>query len=166
MPSLSRRSLLKAVGITGTSISVAGCSEIGSTDSAEDPPAGSLTFRNRHSVPHEIGLEVLDVGTEIGERVDGHDTVTGTPDAVVPQRDLTATAVLEPGQTRTYESVFETEVWYDIRFTLDDEYPGEDLARTVFKPVRPNADTTGRMLTGRVLDGGEFSWSVSVTDAL
>jgi hypothetical protein len=55
-------------------------------------------------------------------------------------------------------------VWYDIRFTLDDEYPGEDLARTVFKPVRQNADITGRTLTGRVSDGGEFSWTVSTVD--
>lgn len=161
MSSLSRRSFLKAAGITATSISVAGCSGSDSTDSSERPPAGSVAYRNRHSVSHEIGLDVLDVGTMIGERVDGHDTVTGTPDVVVPQRDLTATAVLEPGQRRTYESVFETAVWYDIRFTLDDEYPGEDSARTVFKPVRPNADTPGRMLDGRVSNGGEFSWAVS-----
>ena len=164
MPSLDRRSFLKAVGTTGIGLSVAGCSGLDSTDSEDALPAGSLSFRNQHSVPHEIGLEVLDVGTTIGEREDGHDTVTGTPDVGVPQRDLTATAVIEPGQTRTYESVFETVVWYDIRFTLDDEYPGEDLARTVFKPVRQNADITGRTLTGRVSDGGEFSWTVSTVD--
>ena len=163
MPSLDRRSFLKTVGTMGIGLSVAGCSGIGSTDPGDAPPPGSLSFRNRHSVPHEIGLEVLDVGTTIGEREDGHDTVTGTPDVGVPQRDLTATAVIEPGQTRTYESVFETEVWYDVRFTLDGTYPGEDSARTVFKPVRPNADTTGRVLAGRVSQGGEFSWAVSVT---
>ena len=161
MPSLRRRSFLKAVGIAGTSVSVAGCSEIRSTESSEDPPAGSLKLRNRHSVPHEISVEVLNVGTMIGERVDGHDTVTGTPDVVVPQRDLTATAVVEPGETRIYEAVFESQVWYDVRFILDDEYPGEDSARTVFKPVRPNAETTGRILAGRVSEGGEFSWAVS-----
>ncbi|WP_082238223.1 hypothetical protein [Halorubrum tebenquichense] len=161
MPSLRRRSFLKAVGIAGTGVSVAGCSEIRSTESPEDPPAGSLNFRNDHSVPHEISVEVLDMGTTIGERVDGHDTVTGTPDVVVPQRDLTATAVVEPGEARTYEAVFESQVWYDVRFTLDDEYPGEDSARTVFKPVHPDADITGRTLEGRVSEGGEFSWAVS-----
>ena len=163
MPSPDRRSFLKAVGTTGIGLSVAGCSGLDPTDSENAPPAGSLSFRNNHSVPHEIGLEVLDVGTTIGEREDGHDTVTGTPDVGVPERDLTATAVIEPGQTRTYESAFETEVWYDVRFTLDGKYPGEDSARTVFKPVRPNADTTGRALAGRVSQGGEFSWVVSVT---
>lgn len=161
MPSFRRRSVLKAVGITGMSVSLAGCSEIGSTDSSTDPPAGSMTLRNRHSVPHEIAVEVLDVGTMIGERVDGHDTVTGTPDIVVPQRDLTATAIVEPGEMRTYDAVFGSQVWYDVRFTLDDEYPGEDSARTVFKPVRPNAETTGRVLIGRVSEDGEFSWAVS-----
>ncbi|TKX83628.1 twin-arginine translocation signal domain-containing protein, partial [Halorubrum sp. SS5] len=161
MPSFSRRSLLKAVGVTGASVSVVGCSKLGPTGSPQTPPAGSLLLRNRHSVPHEIALEVLDVGTAVTRRVEEHDTVTGTPDAAVPERDLTVTAVLEPGQTRTYESVFVSEVWYDIRFTLDGEYPGEDLARTVYKPVRRNAETAGRKLIGRVSDGGGFSWGVS-----
>jgi len=137
-----------------------------STGLSEGPPAGSLRFHNGDSVPHEVAVEVLDVGTAIGERVDGHDTVTGTPDTVVAQRDLTATAVLEPGQTQTYESVFESQVWYDIRFTLDGEYPGEDLGRTVFKPVRPNSESPGRILIGSVSGGGELSWSIMVTDSL
>ncbi|WP_080510135.1 hypothetical protein [Halorubrum distributum] len=160
MPSPNRRSFLKAVGIIGTSISVAGCSEIGSTESSESLPAGSVKFHNDDSVPHEISVEVLNVGTMRGERIDGHYTVTGTPDVAVFQRNLTATVVLEPGEIRTYESVFESEVWYDIRFTLDDKYPGEDSARTIFKPVRPSAETPGRILTGRVWDGGEFSWAI------
>lgn len=160
MSALHRRSFLKAVGILGTSISVAGCSEIGSTESSESLPAGSLKFHNSDSVPHEISVEVLNVGTMRGERVDGHDTVTGTPDVAVFQRNLTATVIVEPGEKRTYESVFKSEVWYDIRFTLDDKYPGEDSARTIFKPVRPSAETPGRILTGRVWDGGEFSWSI------
>jgi len=57
-----------------------------------------------------------------GERRDGQYTVTGTPDVAVSQQNLTATVILEPGEKRTYESVFESEVWYDIRFTLDDKY--------------------------------------------
>jgi len=160
MPSLHRRSFLKAAGITGTSISVAGCSEIGSTESSESLPAGSLTFHNDDSVPHEISVEVLNVGTMRGERRDGQYTVTGTPDVAVSQQNLTATVILEPGENGLMNPSSKSEVWYDIRFTLDDKYPGEDSARTIFKPVRPNAETTGRTLTGRVWDGGEFSWAI------
>ncbi|WP_340102245.1 hypothetical protein [Salinibaculum salinum] len=166
MVSIPRRSFLKAVGIMGTSMSTAGCSRLGSTDSSESLPAGSLKFHNDDTVPHEVSVEVLNVGTSMGERIDGHDTVTGTPDVAVPQRDLTATAILEPGQTGTYESVFESRVLYDIRFTLDDMYPGEDLGRTVFHPNPSSNETTGQILGGNVSDGGELSWQISPTDNL
>jgi len=166
MASTHRRSFLRVAGIIGVSTSLAGCSGIGLMDSSEDLPAGSLKFDNDHTVPHEISIEVLNVGTSKGERRDGHDTITGTPDTAVPQRNLTATTIVEPGQTQTYESVFESRVWYDVRFTLDDEYSGEDLGRTVFHPNSSSDETTGQILGGNVSDGGELSWQISTTDNL
>ena len=79
MASTHRRSFLRAAGIIGVSTSLAGCSGIDLMDSSEDLPAGSLNFDNDGTAPHEISIEVLNVGTSKGERRDGHDTVTGTP---------------------------------------------------------------------------------------
>jgi len=134
------------------------------SDRSDDLPAGSLTFRNDHSLPHELALEVLDVGTSRGPRENGHETVTGTPDVAVSERNLTTTVVAEPGETRTYESVFRSPVWYDVRFTIDDRYPGEDLARTVIHPDRRSENQSWQRLEGRVSEAGELSWTVTSTD--
>lgn len=164
MSSIRRRWFLRGVGATVTSAFVAGCSLTRETGTAENPPAGSLEFHNRDSVPHEISVEVLNVGDSVGNRENGHSTVIGTPEVVVPQRDLTATVVLEPGQKRLYESVFQSQVWHDVRFTVDDKYPGEDLARTVYNPAQPGDVDTGQILGGDVSTGGELSWYITVTE--
>jgi len=161
MPSIQRRSFLEALGATA-SVALAGCSTL--TDRSDDLPAGSLTFRSDHDVPHELGLEVLDVGTSLGDRENGHETVVGTPDIPVSERDLTTTVMVEPDETRTYESVLRSPVWYDIRFTIDDDYPGEDLARTVIYPDRRGEDHLWQRLEGRVSEAGELSWAVASTD--
>lgn len=127
-------------------------------------PAGSLTFRNDHSVPHELALEVLDVGTSLGDRENGHETVTGTPDIPVSERGLTTTVVVGPGETQTYESVLQSPVWYDVRYTIDDKYPGEDRARTVIYPDRRSEDRLWQRLEGRISEDGEVNWVVVSTD--
>ena len=162
MPSTQRRSFLWTLGATATSVTLAGCSMV--PGRSDDPPAGSLTFRNDHSVPHELGFEVLGVGDSLGDRENGHETVVGIPDRAVPERDLTATVVVEPGETRTYEAVLRSPVWYDVRFTIDDEYPGEDLARAVIYPARRGDDRPWQRLEGRVSDSGTLSWAVVSTE--
>lgn len=166
MPSIRRRSALKTIGLLATSGFLAGCPLNDTTSTPENPPAGSLEFWNDDSVPHELSVEVLDVGSRKGERLDGHQTVAGTPEVEAPQRNLTASAVVEPEQTRTYESVFQSPVWYDVRFTIDDKYPGEEFARTLFHPVPPSDETTGRTLAGYVSSDGRLSWRSSSTDDL
>jgi len=100
MASTHRRSFLRVAGIIGVSTSLAGCSGIGLMDSSEDLPAGSLKFDNDHTVPHEISIEVLNVGTSKGERRDGHDTVTGTPDTAVPNEISLRQLSLNPDKHR------------------------------------------------------------------
>jgi len=100
MASTHRRSFLRVAGIIGVSTSLAGCSGIGLMDSSEDLPAGSLKFDNDHTVPHEISIEVLNVGTSKGERRDGHDTITGTPDTAVPNEISLRQLSLNPDKHR------------------------------------------------------------------
>lgn len=134
---------------------------------SDEPPAGTLGFENRGVVPHEIRLEVLNVGTSYGERVDGHDTVTGAPVSAIPDAGFTSTAVLEPGERDTYDSVFGSPVLYDVRFTLDGTYPGEDLGRVVFDPTWPDdSEGRGSILVGEISESDELMWVVEATDNL
>jgi hypothetical protein len=157
-----RRSFLRIVAAAVATGFLPGC--FGS-ESSDGPPAGSLAFRNMDSVPHQIAVEVLDVGTELGPRKNGHFTVTGTPDEPVFQKDLTSTTVAEPDEEQTYESVFQSAVHFDVRFTIDGEYPGEDRARTVFVPFQQGSEN-GNILVGQVDDCGGFGWVIEATDNL
>ncbi|MFB6146944.1 MAG: hypothetical protein ABEJ08_04585 [Halobacteriaceae archaeon] len=155
MPSISRRSVLGAVG-TVLLGSLAGCSAL----SDDRSPAGSLRFVNEDDLPHVISVRVTGVGSEPGEEPG---TVTG--DVVVPpsQRSLEASASIEPGEKHTYRSVFSEPVWYGIQFTLDGAVPENDTGATAFHPVPPDADS-GRFLVGRVGAAGDLSWMISSTN--
>ncbi|QDX41323.1 hypothetical protein [Salarchaeum sp. JOR-1] len=155
MPSLTRRTYLATAG-SALGGALAGCTAFSNDDGV---PAGALQFVNDHGVPHEIQLRVVDVGTA----VEGAHDVTGDPIVPPSQRQLTASAVVEPGETRTYDAVFTEPVWYEVRFTLDDERPENDAGHTAFNPA-PNDDGRASYLTGRVYPGGDFSWVISATD--
>ena len=150
----TRRRLLASLGAAALG-GLAGCSALG----AGEPPAGSLRFRNDHSVPHEISLRVLDVGAEPGE---GPGEVTGRSPAPRPQRRLTTTATVRPGETQTYEGVFTYADWYGVQFTVDGAEPENDAGRTAFNPA-PADREYGNFLVGRVYESGGFSWVVSTT---
>jgi hypothetical protein len=154
MVALSRRTLLKttAAGAIG---SLAGCT--GLLD--RSPPAGSLRFENNDNLPHAIRVEVTGVGAEPG---DGPGEVTGDVTVTPVQRNLTAAATLEPGDSETYESVFTEPIWYGIQFTLDGEIPENDSGTTVFNPVE-TAGETWNILSGTVYESGELSWVISST---
>jgi hypothetical protein len=154
MPSSTRRSLLAAFGAL-TAGGVAGCSSV----SNDDPPAGSLRFRNDHDLPHDVRIRVTGVGTAPGEEPG---SVTGDPTVIPSQRELRASTVVDPGETETYENVFTAEVWYGVRFTVDGEDPEHDAGRTAFHPA-PEGDDPGSYLSGRIYESGEFSWVVSTT---
>jgi len=134
-------------------------------DSSEDLPAGSLKFDNDHTVPHEISIEVLNVGTSKGERRDGHDTVTGTPDTAVPNEISLRQLSLNPDKHRPMNpcSSHESGMTFDSHSTTSTR---EDLGRTVFHPNSSSDETTGQILGGNVSDGGELSWQISTTDNL
>ncbi|MEE6209785.1 hypothetical protein U3A55_06435 [Salarchaeum sp. III] len=156
MPSPTRRTYLATAG-AALAGGLAGCTEF--TNGDDDVPAGSLQFVNEHDVPHEIQLRVVDVGTA----VEGAHDVTGEPTVPPSQRQLTASTVVEPGETETYDGVFIEAAWYEVRFTVDDEQPENDAGHTAFNPA-PNDDDRASYLTGRVYPGGDFSWVVSATD--
>jgi hypothetical protein len=160
MPPSSRRRYLAALATATTATTaLAGCS--GLTGSTE-PPAGSLRFDNRHTVPHAVGLEVVDVGAEPGPEPG---TVQGDPDAVVPEslRTLTATDAVDPGETVVHEGVFTAPVWYAVRFTLDGSRPDDGAGQVAFGPA-PAEEERGSLLGAEVRRGGEFTWAVISTD--
>ncbi|MFB6198277.1 MAG: hypothetical protein ABEI52_08440 [Halobacteriaceae archaeon] len=154
LPSVSRRSILRAVG-TGMLGSLAGCSALGT----DRPPAGSLRFTNDDNLPHMISVRVTDVGATLGSKPG---TVTGTVTVPPAQRSLEASATIAPTKRQTYTSVFTEPVWYAVQFTLDGDIPENDTGTTVFHPVPPDADT-GRFLIGYVSADGEFSWRFGST---
>ncbi|WP_254824061.1 hypothetical protein [Haloglomus halophilum] len=157
-PSTSRRRFLAALGTTATA-TLAGCSAL--TGSGDDPPAGSLRFENRHSVPHSIRVEVAGVGTAPG---DGQGEVQGEPDPPVreSQRTLTATGAVDPEETALYERVFTAPVWYAVRFRLDGKRLEDGAGTVAFGPA-PGDDERGSFLGAEVSETGEFTWVVTST---
>ena len=155
MPSMDRRRVLASVG-TVTVGSLAGCGTVGE----QSPPAGSLRFENDHSLPHSVRCEVTGVGTTPGE---GAGDVTGTATVPAPQRDLTASTTVAPGESQTYERVFTEPVWYGVQFTLDGERPADNAGTTRFNPAAADGGTW-ELLVGHVYESGEFSWEVHATD--
>ena len=155
MPSSRRRSFLASLG-TVTVASIAGCSRNGT----DEPPAGSLQFENESDLPHAVSMRVMGVGTEPG---DGPSEVEGDAPVPQPQRQLTASTVVQPGEKRTYETIFTEDVWYGVEFRLDGDVPGNNAGLVRFNPA-PSDDERGSVLGGVVFKSGEFSWMVSSTD--
>lgn len=155
MPSMQRRRFVASIGAV-TVGSLTGCTMF----SDQSPPAGSLHFENDHSVPHLIRLEVTDVGSEPGSGAGG---VTGTVTVPAPQRTLTTSMTVAPGDDHTYDSVFTEPIWYSVQFTVDEKRLEDNATTTRFNPAAVN-DGSHEFLTGHVYDSGEFSWEVRTTD--
>ncbi|NEU56238.1 hypothetical protein [Halorussus sp. MSC15.2] len=153
MPSTERRIFLGSLGTVALG-GLAGCSVLGS----DEPPAGSLRFRNDDTLPHSISVRVTGVGARPGGRNSPEGDVAVTPE----QRNLSASATAEPDSRRTYESVFTESVWYGVEFTVDGREPSDHAGETVFHPAPPDREH-GFFLSGTVYDSGEFSWGVSST---
>ncbi len=155
MPSISRRSVLASLG-TATVGSLAGCGGF----SDQSPPAGSLRFENDHTVPHAIRVKVTGVGAEPREGPGG---VTETVTVPKPQRTLTASTTVAPGESKTFESVFTESAWYGVQFTLDGDRPADNAGTTRFNPAAADGGTW-EILAGHVYESGEFSWEVHTTN--
>lgn len=155
MPSIDRRTYLSSLEAV-TIGSLAGCTAI----TEQSPPAGSLRFVNDSTLPHSIRVEVTGVGAEPG---DGTGGVTGDVIAPPMQRTLTASSVVSPDETETYESAFTEPVWYGIQFWLDGEIPEDNAGTTRFNPAAADGGTW-EFLIGHVYESGEFSWEVHTTD--
>ena len=155
MPSTTRRALLATLGSAGIA-GLAGCRDLG-LRGTDDPPAGSLRFECDHTVPHTVAMRVTGVGTAPG---DGPSEVTGDPVVPRPQRELTASTVLEPGERQVYEGVFTEAVWYGVTFTLDGELPDHEAGQVQFYPA-PTDGERGAVLGARIDRAGVLSWVIS-----
>lgn len=155
MPSIERRTYLTS--LSGVAIGgLAGCPAL----TTQSPPAGSLRFINDSRLPHAIRVEVTDVGAEPS---DGAGGVTGNVIAPPTQRTLTASSVVSPADTETFDSVFTEPVWYGIQFWLDGDIPEDNAGTTRLNPAAADGGTW-EFLTGHVYESGEFSWEVHTTD--
>ncbi|WP_092662203.1 hypothetical protein [Halorientalis persicus] len=144
---------LAAAGFGG----IAGCSALGS----EDVPAGSLELVNRDTLPHEIAMEITDVGTEYEE--DAREVV-GDPIVPQPLTERRTTAILQADTTRTYEAIFTEPVWYTVRFTIDGEVVTEPDGKVSFYPgPRNDSSVAGEYLRAGVLENGEKTLVVAGT---
>lgn len=99
---------------------------------SDDLPAESLQFVNDHDLPHSIAMRVTGVGTRPG---DGPNEVETNPAVPRTQRELTASTVVQPGTTQTFEEVFTYDVWYGIEFTVDDDRPEDNAGLVWFNPA-------------------------------
>lgn len=155
MSSMKRRRFVASAGSL-TVGSLAGCTMFAD----QSPPAGSLRFENDHSVPHLIRLAVTDVGSEPGT---GASSLTGSVTIPAPQRTLTASMTVSPGEGHTYDSIFTESVWYSVQFTVDEKSLEDNARKTHFNPAAVD-DGSYEFLTGHVYESGEFSWEVRTTD--
>lgn len=115
---------------------------------------------NEHSVPHAISMQVTGVGSSPGN---GPGEVQGDPIVPPTQRKLSASTVVKPGETQTYEGVFTEPVWYAVQFTLDGEEPTNTSGIVVWSPASVDGGSW-EFLTGKVHESSEFSWVVSTTE--
>jgi hypothetical protein len=148
MPSITRRSFAAALVTAGVG-GLAGCGLPASRDVA----AGSLELVNRDTLPHEIAMEITDVGNEY----DG-DTREVVGDVMVPRAatERRTTAILQPDTTRIYEAVFTEPVWYTVRFTIDGEPLTEPDGEVSFYPgPRDDSSVAGEYLRSGVRKTGE-----------
>jgi len=138
--------------------SAAGCNGLGS----EAVPAGSLQLVNQDSLPHEIVMEITDVGNEYDE---GAGEVVGDPNVPQYLTERRTTAVLEADTSRTYEAIFSEPVWYTVQFTIDGEVAPEPDGRVSSYPgPLAESNVAGEYLRAGVLENGEKSLVVSGTD--
>jgi hypothetical protein len=145
------------LGVAGVG-SVAGCNAVGSGEI----PAGALQLVNRDTLPHEIAVEVTDVGTEYDEDARA---VVGDPVVPEPLAERRTTAVLEADTARTYEAVFSEPVWYTVRVTIDGEVATEPDGGFSFYPgPMEESSVAGEYLRAGVLENGEKTVVVSGTD--
>lgn len=157
MPSITRRSFLATLGTAGVA-GVAGCNAFGS----EDVPAGALQVVNRDTLPHEIAMEVADVGAEYDEETR---EVVGDPIVPQPLRERQMTVVLDAQTTRTYEDIFTEPVWYTVRFTIDGEaVPNSDGTVSFYPGPREDSTVAGEYLRAGVHENGEQMLHLSGTD--
>ena len=154
---MNRRALLTSFGTLGVS-GLAGCSTLLN----DDVPAGSLQFENRDTLPHVIGMAVVDVGAEPESSPGGY-SVSGNVTVPPQQRKLTASSSVAPGQTQTFEDVFTESVYYLIEFTLDGTTP-ETGGRVPFNPS-PSGREYDNVIRGVVYASGDFSYVSSSTDS-
>ena len=155
MVAMNRRAVLATMGTVALG-GVAGCSSF----TSDGPPAGSLQFVNEHSVPHAISVRVTDVGSSTG---DDPREVEGDPIVPSTQRELTASTVVEPGESQTYEGAFTEPVWYAVRFTVDGSEPEDDTGVVAWTPAPPD-DDRGNVLSGNVTPSGGFTWVITRTE--
>ncbi|GAA0651011.1 hypothetical protein [Salarchaeum japonicum] len=130
----TRRALLTALG-AGAAGALAGCQT--ATDSRE-PPVGSLGFKNRHRLPHTLGVELTDTaGSDQG------------------RQPVESTVSLRPGEAVFVPSVFTEETTYTLSFTVDGDPPEREDARTMaFEPYGKDDSWVSLV----VEDTGAFSW--------
>ena len=153
---MNRRSVLASLGALGIT-GLTGCSEFLN----DDIPAGSLQFENQDTLPHIIGISVVDVGAEPETDSDGY-SVSGDVPVPPQQRELTASSSVAPGETQTFKNVFTESVYYLVEFTLDGTTP-ETGGRIPFNPS-PSDREYDNVLGGVVYASGEFSYQVRSTD--
>jgi hypothetical protein len=116
---------------------------------------------NRDTLPHEIAMEVTDIGNEYDE-----DTREVVGDPIVPQplTERRTTAVLQPDTTQTYEGIFTEPVWYTVQFTVDGEVVTEPDGEVSFYPgPRNDSSVAGEYLRAGVLENGQKTLVVAGT---
>jgi hypothetical protein len=157
MSPMHRRTLLATFGAAASG-SVAGCSAVGT----DDPPAGSLQFRNEDALPHTIRLSVTDVGSEPG---DEPGSTAGDVTVPAPQRNLTASTNLSPEDSTTYTGVFTESVWYGIECTVDGRRTSdrEVTTRVTYHPAPPGREYV-TFLRALLRDSGRVELVVVTTE--
>jgi|GEM_PF-4232217 len=127
-----RRTVLFGLGATATAL-LTGCA---TPERDESIPVGSLGFKNRHRLPHTLGVER---------------TNTADPE----QQTVESTVSLRPGEAVFVPSVFTEETTYTLSFTVDGGPPEREGTRTMaFEPYGKDDSWVSLV----VEDTGAFAW--------
>jgi hypothetical protein len=160
MDQLSRRGVLRSLGVAGVGIS-AGCASVpflGDTKNNEHAP-GALVVSNRHSLAHVVGVSV-----SVPESVES-DTVNRDV-LLIMENGLEGQIPVDAGETKVYPDFLSGSVMYTVKMWLDssDRAPADDDERQTaeFSPAAiATSDNRGAFLTIEITRIGDLSWHVT-----
>jgi hypothetical protein len=167
MSQLSRRAVLRLLGVSGIGMS-AGCvsaSFLGNEDGKHKP--GALVVKNQHSLPHVVNVSVTGPNS-IPKSIDS-ENITGEALQVI-ETGLKSQIPIDANDTKVHPDFLSGSVVYTVKIWLGttgaktppDANDDDNVIEVKFSPnALGTPDARGSFLTVQIEQTGQLSWIVT-----